>query len=146
MPSHTDDIRDSPALAVAQKLHELGATVTVTDPRAIDNARKTHPELDFIDDPSAAVQNTDLLLHLTEWPQFSHIDPHQLAARAGTREGHQGPRHPKRRDLASGGLDRPRPRTPLRPSPPQPSAGPDSRDMRGPIFEQSAKYAKARGV
>ncbi|WP_405847090.1 UDP-glucose dehydrogenase family protein [Streptomyces sp. NBC_01518] len=77
----TDDIRDSPALAVAQKLHELGATVTVTDPKALDNARKTHSELDYIDDPIAALQDADLLLHLTEWPQYSHIDPHQLATR-----------------------------------------------------------------
>ncbi|WP_048579528.1 UDP binding domain-containing protein, partial [Streptomyces viridochromogenes] len=81
---NTDDIRDSPALAVAQKLHELGATVTVTDPQALDNARKTHPELDYIDDPIAAVQDADLLLHLTEWSQFSHIDPHRLAARTAT--------------------------------------------------------------
>ncbi|MEV0125985.1 UDP-glucose/GDP-mannose dehydrogenase family protein [Streptomyces sp. NPDC050703] len=80
----TDDVRDSPALAVAQKLHELGATVTVTDPQAIDNARKTHPELDYIDDPIAAVQDTDLLLHLTEWPQFSHVDPHRLASLAAS--------------------------------------------------------------
>lgn len=81
---NTDDIRDSPALAVAQKLHELGATVTVTDPQALDNARKTHPELDYVDDPIAAVQDADLLLHLTEWPQFSHIDPHKLVARAAS--------------------------------------------------------------
>lgn len=78
----TDDIRDSPALAVAHKLQELGATVTVTDPQALDNARKVHPELDYIDDPFAAVQDADLLLHLTEWPQYSHIDPHRLAPRA----------------------------------------------------------------
>ncbi|MFH8737125.1 UDP-glucose dehydrogenase family protein [Streptomyces sp. NPDC017964] len=81
---NTDDIRDSPALAVAQNLHELGATVTVTDPQALDNARKTHPELDYIDDPIAAVQDADLLLLLTEWPQYSHIDPHRLASRAAT--------------------------------------------------------------
>ncbi|MGW3929791.1 UDP-glucose dehydrogenase family protein [Streptomyces microflavus] len=80
----TDDIRDSPALAVAQKFHELGATVTVTDPQALDNARKSHPELDYLDDPIAAVQDADLLLHLTEWPQYSHIDPHRLAARAAS--------------------------------------------------------------
>ncbi|MFD8447056.1 UDP-glucose dehydrogenase family protein [Streptomyces globisporus] len=79
---NTDDIRDSPALAVAHKLHELGATVTVTDPQALDNARKAHPELDYLDDSIAAVQDADLLLHLTEWPQYSHIDPHSLAARA----------------------------------------------------------------
>jgi nucleotide sugar dehydrogenase len=79
---NTDDIRDSPALAVAQKLHDLGATVTVTDPKALDNARKAHPELDYIEDPIVAVEDTDLLLHLTEWPQFSHIDPQRLAVRA----------------------------------------------------------------
>lgn len=82
---NTDDIRDSPALAVAQKLHELGAEVTVTDPQALDNARKAHPDLDYVDDPIAAVQDAELLLHLTEWPQFSHIDPHRLAARIATR-------------------------------------------------------------
>ncbi|MBT2529918.1 UDP-glucose/GDP-mannose dehydrogenase family protein, partial [Streptomyces sp. ISL-99] len=76
---NTDDIRDSPALAVAQQLHELGATVTITDPKALDNARKLHPELGYVDDPIAAVQDTDLLLHLTEWTQFSHADPHRLA-------------------------------------------------------------------
>lgn len=78
---NTDDIRDSPALAVAQKLHELGATVTVTDPKALDNARKLHPELDYVEDPIAAVQDADLLLHLTEWAEFGHIDPHRLAHR-----------------------------------------------------------------
>ncbi|WP_328674880.1 UDP-glucose dehydrogenase family protein [Streptomyces sp. NBC_00343] len=76
----TDDIRDSPALAVAQRLHELGASVTVTDPHALDNARKLHPELAYVDDPIAAVQDADLLLHLTEWPQFTQVDPRHLAA------------------------------------------------------------------
>lgn len=78
----TDDIRDSPALAVAQALHDLGAAVTVTDPKALDNARKLHPELDYVEDPIAATEDADLLLHLTEWPQFTHIDPKRLAHRA----------------------------------------------------------------
>ncbi|MFI5617897.1 UDP-glucose dehydrogenase family protein [Streptomyces sp. NPDC051567] len=77
----TDDIRDSPALAVAQTLHDLGATVTVTDPKALDNARKRYPELDYIEDPITAVEDADLLLHLTEWHQFSTIDPKRLATR-----------------------------------------------------------------
>ncbi|MEV0915256.1 UDP-glucose/GDP-mannose dehydrogenase family protein [Streptomyces sp. NPDC049967] len=81
---NTDDIRDSPALAVAHRLHELGATVTVTDPKALDSARKSHPQLDYIDDPIAAVQDADLLLHLTEWAQFGHVDPHHLATRAAS--------------------------------------------------------------
>ncbi|MER6046617.1 UDP-glucose/GDP-mannose dehydrogenase family protein [Streptomyces sp. NPDC001793] len=77
----TDDIRDSPALAVAQTLHDLGATITISDPQALDNARKLHPELDYAQDPIAAVKDADLLLHLTEWPHFSHIDPKRLATR-----------------------------------------------------------------
>ncbi|MEU1017588.1 UDP binding domain-containing protein [Streptomyces sp. NPDC005898] len=60
--------------------HELGAEVTVSDPKALDNARKTCPELDFVADPVIAVQDADLLLHLTEWPQFSLVDPRRLAA------------------------------------------------------------------
>ncbi|WP_261676244.1 UDP binding domain-containing protein [Streptomyces lusitanus] len=81
---NSDDIRGSPALAVAQKLHEFGATVTVTDPQALDNARKMHPELDYVDDPITTVQDADPLLHLIEWPQYSHVDPHRLAARTAT--------------------------------------------------------------
>ncbi|MDT0616455.1 nucleotide sugar dehydrogenase [Streptomyces lancefieldiae] len=77
----TDDIRDSPALAVAQALHDLGASVTVTDPKARDNARKLHPALDYADDPIPAAQDADLLLHLTEWPAYRHIDPARLSSR-----------------------------------------------------------------
>ncbi|MET9509520.1 UDP binding domain-containing protein [Streptomyces flavidovirens] len=72
-------MRDSPALPVAQKLHELGAPITVSDPKALDSARKLHPRLDYTDGPVAAAQGADLLLHLTEWPQSSHADPHRLA-------------------------------------------------------------------
>ncbi|MER5890600.1 UDP-glucose/GDP-mannose dehydrogenase family protein [Streptomyces sp. NPDC001941] len=77
----TDDIRDSPALAVAQALHDLGASVTVTDPKALDNARKLHPELDYAADPVTAAQDAELLLHLTEWDHFTRIDPKLLATR-----------------------------------------------------------------
>ncbi|MFJ1957703.1 nucleotide sugar dehydrogenase [Streptomyces microflavus] len=80
----TDDIRDSPALAVALALHGPGATVTVTDPEVLDNARKLHPELEYAEDPLAAVEDADLLLHLTEWHQFSTIDPRRLATRTTT--------------------------------------------------------------
>ncbi|MER7922941.1 hypothetical protein ABTY96_07350 [Streptomyces sp. NPDC096057] len=35
-------------------------------------------------DPDAAVHDADLLLHLTEWPEFSHVNPHRLAAQTVT--------------------------------------------------------------
>ncbi|MFF2261489.1 UDP-glucose dehydrogenase family protein [Streptomyces albidoflavus] len=77
----TDDIRDSPALAVAQALHQAGASVTVSDPKALDNARKIHPQLDYAEDPIKAAEGAELLLHLTEWPEFTRIDPADLATR-----------------------------------------------------------------
>lgn len=40
---HSDDIRDSPALDVAVRLHGLGAQVVVTDPQALENAQRVHP-------------------------------------------------------------------------------------------------------
>ncbi|MFH8561963.1 UDP binding domain-containing protein [Streptomyces sp. NPDC017988] len=66
LTSSTDVVRDSPALAVAQKLHELGAAVTVTDPRPSATPARRILIFDYIDDPIAAVQDADLLLHLTE--------------------------------------------------------------------------------
>ncbi|MFB7470027.1 UDP-glucose dehydrogenase family protein [Kitasatospora sp. NPDC056184] len=77
--AHTDDIRDSPALAVADALQRAGAEVTVHDPAAMENARRTHPRLDYADDPASAVTGTGLLLHLTDWPQYSDADPADLA-------------------------------------------------------------------
>ncbi|MFJ3144776.1 UDP-glucose dehydrogenase family protein [Streptomyces halstedii] len=82
----TDDIRDSPALDIAQKLHDLGAYVTVTDPQALDNARKLHPDLDYVQDLIAATEDADLVLHLTEWHVFTHIDPKRLATRTTSRK------------------------------------------------------------
>jgi len=81
---NTDDVRDSPALAVAQTLHQMGANVTVYDPMALDNARKLYPQLDYANDATAAVEGAALLLHLTEWPEFSQLDPHHLSGRVAS--------------------------------------------------------------
>ncbi|MER7848392.1 UDP-glucose/GDP-mannose dehydrogenase family protein [Kitasatospora sp. NPDC096077] len=76
---NTDDIRDSPALAVADALQRAGAEVTVHDPAATKNARRAYPRLDYADDPTHAVTGAGLLLHLTDWPQFADTDPEDLA-------------------------------------------------------------------
>jgi UDPglucose 6-dehydrogenase len=80
----TDDIRDSPALDVAEHLDRLGADVTVHDFQALDNAVKAHPNLTCIADPVEACEGADLLLHLTEWKQYADIDPAALRARVNT--------------------------------------------------------------
>ncbi|MFJ8537585.1 UDP-glucose dehydrogenase family protein [Streptomyces sp. NPDC093591] len=71
----SDDIRDSPALNVAARLRLDGADVTVYDPEAMDSARKAFPLLGYALSAEEALQRADLVLHLTEWPQFREIDP-----------------------------------------------------------------------
>ncbi|HSK27009.1 MAG TPA: UDP-glucose/GDP-mannose dehydrogenase family protein [Jiangellales bacterium] len=74
----SDDIRDSPALTVAGQLHLEGAHVTVYDPKAMDNARRLFPPLDYADSAVAACRGADVVLHLTEWAEFRAMDPAEL--------------------------------------------------------------------
>jgi UDPglucose 6-dehydrogenase len=76
----SDDVRDSPALWVAGELHLSGAEVSVYDPKANDNAAKRFPTLTYVDSAVAACENADLVLHLTEWPEFRALDPAELAS------------------------------------------------------------------
>ena len=71
----SDDIRDSPALEVATTLHDLGARVTAYDPAAMDRARQAHPELGYAHSVLEVATDADLLLLLTEWPEFRQADP-----------------------------------------------------------------------
>ncbi len=76
---NSDDVRDSPALDVAAKLGELGALVVVTDPEANANAKARQPQLVFVESAEDAVVDAELVLLLTEWPEFVQLDPVALA-------------------------------------------------------------------
>jgi len=76
----SDDIRDSPALDVAEAARGEGAAVTVHDPKAMDAARAVHPDLEYADSVEQACIDADVVLHLTEWKQFRDIDVAELAA------------------------------------------------------------------
>jgi UDPglucose 6-dehydrogenase len=69
---HSDDIRDSPALDVAVRLHGLGAWVTITDPAAIDNARRIHPQLNYVEDRDEALRGADAVIVVTEWDEYRY--------------------------------------------------------------------------
>jgi len=71
----SDDIRDSPALDIAEAARTGGAVVTCFDPKAMNNARIVHPELLYADSVEEACGEADVVLHLTEWAQFRVIDP-----------------------------------------------------------------------
>jgi len=73
--AETDDLRDSPAVAICQRLLLAGATLTVFDP-TVDRPRIGVPDgVAIASDPVAACQDADVLVVLTEWDQFKWIDP-----------------------------------------------------------------------
>jgi len=74
----SDDVRDSPALDVAQILTGLGARVTVYDPAAMDNARRVRPDLAYAASVAEAARDAQVVLLLTEWPEFAALTPGQL--------------------------------------------------------------------
>ena len=76
---NSDDIRDSPALDIAHRLHQLGAQVSVTDPKALGAVARRHPDLATEPDLHRALRDADLVLLLTEWAEYVGIDPSAAA-------------------------------------------------------------------
>jgi UDPglucose 6-dehydrogenase len=73
----TDDIRDSPAIAVIKKLLEAGTTVTAYDPAANERAMAVLPPSDkmrYATDLYEAAKNADAVLILTDWKEFASLD------------------------------------------------------------------------
>jgi UDPglucose 6-dehydrogenase len=73
----TDDIRDSPAIAVIKKLLEAGTTVTAYDPAANERAQAVLPpseKMRYATDLYQAAKNADAVLILTDWKEFASID------------------------------------------------------------------------
>jgi UDPglucose 6-dehydrogenase len=78
---HSDDIRDSPALDVAVRLHGLGAWVTLTDPEAIENSRRIHPQLNYVEDRDEALRGADAVIVVTEWDEYRRqLSPEHAAS------------------------------------------------------------------
>lgn len=66
----SDDVRDSPALDVAVRLNGLGANIVVTDPQAIENARRVHPQLTYVSERDDAIRDADAIVMVTEWDEY----------------------------------------------------------------------------
>lgn len=73
----SDDVRDSPALAVASRLALEGASVTVFDPKAMDNCRRMQPSLQYAAARDAC-DRADVVVIATEWAEFVHMAPEEL--------------------------------------------------------------------
>jgi len=72
---NSDDIRDSPALDVAASIGRRGGDVVIFDPQAIENARRVHPELIYVESLDEALAGADVTMLLTEWDEFRDMDP-----------------------------------------------------------------------
>ena len=77
--AQTDDVRRSPALALARDLRARGARVIGYDPVANGTACLADPELLTAPTAAQAIAGADAIVVATEWPDFATLDWHSLA-------------------------------------------------------------------
>ncbi|MFM7499330.1 MAG: UDP-glucose dehydrogenase family protein [Actinomycetota bacterium] len=80
----SDDVRDSPALEIAQTLAALGADVVVTDPRALGSAADKFPDLTYQESVAQTLQGAELTMLLTEWSEYRSLDPERVIGLVNT--------------------------------------------------------------
>jgi UDPglucose 6-dehydrogenase len=78
---NTDDIRDSPALVIAEKLIKAGATVRTYDPEALEESMKVLPDMVPCQDAYQTVEGVDAVVLVTEWNQFRNLDLEQIRSK-----------------------------------------------------------------
>ncbi len=71
---NTDDMRDAPAIDIAQGLAERGAKVRAYDPVAMDIASSLLPQVEMCPDPYQMADGADALMVVTEWNEFKQLD------------------------------------------------------------------------
>ncbi|HJS99568.1 MAG TPA: UDP-glucose/GDP-mannose dehydrogenase family protein [Terriglobales bacterium] len=75
----TDDVRESPALALVESLLKEGSQVVAYDPAATERARETlGRRVTFAGNAYDAAQGADALLVLTDWEEFASLDLERL--------------------------------------------------------------------
>lgn len=79
----TDDVREAPALYVAEALLKAGAKVRAFDPVAMENFQKAFPDkrIKYAEHAYEAVEKADALLVMTEWDEFRTAEYPELASR-----------------------------------------------------------------
>ena len=71
---NTDDMRDSPSLAIVPALQQAGATVRAFDPQGMEEAKEMLPGTVFCDDAYETMEGADALSIVTEWNEFRLLD------------------------------------------------------------------------
>jgi UDPglucose 6-dehydrogenase len=78
--ANTDDLRDSPAIAITSRLAEMSAKIRAYDPTTTG---RELAGIEIVDDPLTACDGADVLVVLTEWDQFRWVDLFEVRARLG---------------------------------------------------------------
>ena len=82
--AETSDTRQSPAIFVARKLLEERAQVVITDPKALENARRDLADAtgsaQFTDDPYEAARGAHAIAVMTEWQLYRSLDWERIYA------------------------------------------------------------------
>ncbi|MDP6395207.1 MAG: nucleotide sugar dehydrogenase [Desulfobacterales bacterium] len=80
--ANTGDTRESPAIFISKRLVEEKAEVVITDPKALDNAKKDLKDQDdkvsYVEDPFAAASGCHAVAILTEWDLYKTLDFHKI--------------------------------------------------------------------
>ncbi len=73
---NTDDLRDSPALDMAQRLIKHGAKVRVHDPIALEQAREQNPDLavEYCESAMDLAEDADAVVLVTDWAVYRDLD------------------------------------------------------------------------
>ena len=71
---NTDDMRDSPAIAIIQTLQDAGASIRAHDPEGTEQAKAVLDDVEYFDEPYAAMEGADALVIVTEWDSFRALD------------------------------------------------------------------------
>lgn len=71
---NTDDVRQSPAIDLCQRLLKEGAVLRVHDPKAMDKAKDVLKNVTYVEDMNDIAEGCDALVVATEWPDFKKLD------------------------------------------------------------------------
>lgn len=75
----TDDMRDSPSLAIIPNLIDKGATIRAHDPQGMEEAKKLLPQkVQYFDDVYEMLRGADACVLLTEWNEYRGLDPEHI--------------------------------------------------------------------
>jgi UDPglucose 6-dehydrogenase len=82
--ANTGDTRESPAIYVTKKLLKEMASVAISDPKALENAkielREFKENVEYCPDPYVAAKNAHAIAVLTEWECYKTLDYKKILA------------------------------------------------------------------